>query len=316
MKIKGLILPIAAGICLVYSVVSIAQTQPDRILTNPPQPPPRSAFESTIAAIGLIEPSSESIAIGSHRSGVVTAVGVGSGEKVTKGQVLFTLDHRDLDAQRKVSLARIAEATAQSSVARTSLEQAKRHLDSANSLADQRALSAEVRADRASEVARFGAQLASSDAAIALAKAELETVETDIARSTVTSPIDGTVLQVRVRQGEFINGGSSSDPRLVVGLIDPLHLRADIDEFEIGRLKPGAKAIATPRGDAGRKYDLVFVRYEPFVIPKHSLTGDSTERVDTRILQAIYQVQSPDTALFVGRQMDVFIESNPRNSEL
>jgi multidrug efflux pump subunit AcrA (membrane-fusion protein) len=315
MKIKGLILPIAAGICAVYAVVSIVHTQPERVLTEPPQLPPRSAFEHTIAAAGLIEPSSESIAIGSHRSGVVTTVSVRSGEKVAKDQILFTLDHRDLDANRKVSLARIAQSSAEIGTTRALLEQAKRRLDSANALTDPRALSAEDRADRASEVARLEAQLVSSEAAVTLAKAELETVETEIARSTVFAPIDATVLQVRLRQGEFIDGGSAGDPRLVLGLIDPLHLRADIDEFEIARLKTGAKAIATPRGDAGRKFELEFVRYEPLVIPKRSLTGDSTERVDTRILQAIYRVKSSDATLFVGQQMDVFIESNPRASE-
>jgi multidrug resistance efflux pump len=225
------------------------------------------------------------------------------------------LDHRDLDASRKVSLARIAQSTAEIGSARALLDQAKRRLDFANALKDPRALSAEDRADRASEVARLDAQLATSEAAIALAKAELESVETEITRCTVTSPIDATVLQVRIRQGEFINGDSSGEPRLVVGLIDSLHIRADIDEFEIASLKSGAQAVAIPRGDAGRKFELEFVRYEPLVIPKRSLTGDSTERVDTRILQAIYRVKSPDSTLFVGQQMDVFIESNPRNTK-
>ena len=52
-----------------------------------------------------------------------------------------------------------------------------------------------------------------------------------------------------------------------------------------------------------------FVRFEPFVLPKKSLTGDSTERVDTRVLQVIYRVDSDALALFVGQQMDVFIEA-------
>ncbi len=315
MKIKGLVLPAAAGICLVYAAVSIAQSNPKRILTDPPQSPPRSIFQHTIAAVGLLEPSSESIAIGSHRSGVVTKVNVIAGDKVTKDQVLFTLDYRDLSAQRKTSLARIAQANAENRSTKVLLDQAVRRLKSANSLTDQRALATEERDDRASECARLEAQLASSEAAIALAQAELETVETEITRSNVTSPLDGTVLQVRVREGEFIEGGSRNDPRLIVGKIDPLHLRADIDEFEISRLKSGAKAIASPRGDSERKYELEFVRYEPFVIPKKSLTGDSIERVDTRVLQGIYRVVSPDDRLHVGQQMDVFIDSNPRNTD-
>jgi len=43
------------------------------------------------------------------------------------------------------------------------------------------------------------------------------------------------------------------------------------------------------------------------VIPKKSLTGDSTERVDTRVLQVIYRVRDSKTAIFDGQQVDVYI---------
>jgi HlyD family secretion protein len=39
-------------------------------------------------------------------------------------------------------------------------------------------------------------------------------------------------------------------------------------------------------------------------------TGDSTERVDTRVLQVIYRVEDNSLPLFVGQQMDVFIETS------
>jgi hypothetical protein len=57
------------------------------------------------------------------------------------------------------------------------------------------------------------------------------------------------------------------------------------------------------------KAPLQFVRFEPFVVPKRSLTGDSTERVDTRVLQIIYRIQRDDVPLFVGQQLDVFIDA-------
>jgi hypothetical protein len=58
------------------------------------------------------------------------------------------------------------------------------------------------------------------------------------------------------------------------------------------------------------RYPLKFVRVEPFVIPKKSLTGDNTERVDTRVLQVIFSLDRPDgTPLYVGQQVDVFIEA-------
>jgi len=63
------------------------------------------------------------------------------------------------------------------------------------------------------------------------------------------------------------------------------------------------------RGNADLKASLQFVRFEPFVVPKRSLTGDSTERVDTRVLQVIYRVERDDMPLFVGQQLDVFIDA-------
>ena len=45
------------------------------------------------------------------------------------------------------------------------------------------------------------------------------------------------------------------------------------------------------------------------MIPKKSLTGDSTERVDTRVLQVIYRVKDQNASLYVGQQMDVYIKT-------
>ena len=45
------------------------------------------------------------------------------------------------------------------------------------------------------------------------------------------------------------------------------------------------------------------------MIPKKSLTGDNTERVDTRVLQVIYEVEGDSGPLFVGMQVDVFLET-------
>ena len=73
-------------------------------------------------------------------------------------------------------------------------------------------------------------------------------------------------------------------------------------------MREGAHATGHVRGNADLKAPLQFVRIEPFVVPKRSLTGDSTERVDTRVLQIIYRVERDDMPLFVGQQLDVFID--------
>ena len=100
-----------------------------------------------------------------------------------------------------------------------------------------------------------------------------------------------------------------STPLILMGNIDPLYVRVDVDENDAHRMRPDASATANPRGDPARTIALKFVRIEPFVIPKRSLTGDTTERVDTRVLQVLYsfdRAQAP--YVWPGQQMDVHID--------
>ena len=77
-----------------------------------------------------------------------------------------------------------------------------------------------------------------------------------------------------------------------MGRLKPLHVRVDVDEHEAWRVRPDAKATAAVRGNAeSESRRSTFVRFEPFVVPKKSLTGESTERVDTRVLQVIYRIE-------------------------
>jgi hypothetical protein len=97
---------------------------------------------------------------------------------------------------------------------------------------------------------------------------------------------------------------------VVLGDTDVLHVRVDIDENDIHRFRPGMRAVAKLRGDPTQAYPLRFVRVEPYVIPKKALTGDNTERVDTRVLQVIYAIDAPGAALYVGQQFDAFLAAD------
>ncbi|HMC21237.1 MAG TPA: secretion protein HlyD, partial [Thermoanaerobaculia bacterium] len=99
-------------------------------------------------------------------------------------------------------------------------------------------------------------------------------------------------------------------PLIILGNIKPLYVRVDVDEHEAARVHPDAAAVAALRGDASIRSPLRFVRIEPLVVPKRALTGDSSERVDTRVLQVLYELERSDPRFFVGQQMDVFIEGH------
>ena len=134
------------------------------------------------------------------------------------------------------------------------------------------------------------------------------------ANSSVKTPIDGAILKVNVRLGEYAQAGVLSDPLMTMGSLDPLHVRVDIDETETWRIRPDHTALARLRGNPDISTPLTFVRFEPYVLPKRSLTGDTTERVDTRVLQALYEFAPSEFPAFVGQQVDVFIAAPSRKS--
>jgi multidrug resistance efflux pump len=158
----------------------------------------------------------------------------------------------------------------------------------------------------------LAAQRREAQAKLAQAKAALEGAQADLDKTVVRAPVDGVILKVNVRPGEYAQAGVLASPLMTMGRDDPLHVRADIDETEAWRVRPESPAMARLRGNPAISVPLSFVRFEPYVLPKKSLSGDMSERVDTRVLQVIYAFAPKDFPAFVGQQVDVFIKATGR----
>ncbi|HZR17687.1 MAG TPA: efflux RND transporter periplasmic adaptor subunit [Verrucomicrobiae bacterium] len=306
---KKVILPLIALAALSFGIVSVVRSQPRSQANLPPSPPPVSPYAHAVAAEGLVEASSENISIGTPLSEVVAEVPVVVGQVVKCGEPLFKLDVRQLQADLAARRADLLVAQRQVKVDATLVEDAQQQLDFADTLSDKRAISSEELSKRRFASGTAKARLEAARAQVAAAEAQVKSVETQIERSVVRSPIDGEVLQVKIHVGEYAPASVTATPLVLLGRLKPLNIRVDVDEHEAWRVSPSAKAVATVRGNAELKTPVGFVRFEPFVLPKKSLTGDSTERVDTRVLQVIYRVDNDALPLFVGQQMDVFIEA-------
>ena len=123
--------------------------------------------------------------------------------------------------------------------------------------------------------------------------------------------MDGEILQLNVRLGQFA-AMTWKEPMIVLGDINRLHVRVDIDENDLPYFSQGAEAVATLKGRPQVRFALKFVYVEPYVIPKQSLTGYNSERVDTRVLQVIYALpEERPVDVYVGQQMDVYLKAAP-----
>jgi multidrug resistance efflux pump len=344
---KRAILPIVAAVAAILGMISVARTRPKRESTVPPSAPPTSSFEQVVAGVGLVEANSENIDVSCAVSGMVTQLYVKAGDRVGQGQRLFSLDDRDLRADQQVKrsalegararLAKLEQEPRAEDVppseervreAQASLADAEVQVRLIESVTDKRAVRdedvqrrrlaykaaqarlAEVEAQlKLLKAGAWAPDIAVAKSEVAQAEAQVKMAETNIDRLTMRAPIAGVILQNKVRLGQFAQCGPISEPLMILGSVTPLHVRVDVDEHDAWRVRGGALAVASPRGNGSIRIPMEFVRFEPYVVPKKSLTGDSTERVDTRVLQIIYRVKDQDASLYVGQQMDVYIEA-------
>jgi multidrug resistance efflux pump len=93
---------------------------------------------------------------------------------------------------------------------------------------------------------------------------------------------------VKVRPGEYAQAGPLATPLMLIGDVSKVHVRVDIDENDAWRVRRDAPAVATVRGNRDLKTNLRFVRIEPYVVPKKSLTARARSASDTRVLQVLY----------------------------
>lgn len=305
---KRLILPLLALVAVGYASWSIVRNQPVPLKADPPSPPPASVFSHTIAAVGIIEPNSEAVAIGTALAGVVERILVQVGDTVKEGDALFQLDARHLQAELGVRQAALETARAKVTTAETGKSDAVDQMDRAKKLGGGSVISTDELMRRQFAVQVAEARLGEALAEVAAAQAQVRATETEIERSTVRAPMDADVIQIKVRIGEYAPAGQTAEPLMVIGKLRPLHVRVDVDEHEGWRVRAAASATAHVRGNADLRTPLKFVRVEPMVVPKRSLTGDNTERVDTRVLQVIYEITDAQLPLYVGQQMDIFID--------
>ena len=339
-------LPLLAAAALLFAArhVVVADQEPPK--ESPPVEPSRTPFKSSLAGAGVIEPKSENISIGSHLPGVVTEVFVDVNTEVEAGQKLFRLDDRQLRAELEVRQAMLSSALASQEKirnqprpeelpitearveeARVAVEDARAQFARTEQGYRTGAVAEDEFVKRKYAVATANAQLAKAESElkllkagawkpdllvaesqVKLARAQLLQTETELKRLEVTAPVRGRVLQKNVRPGEYV-GIPPGQALMVIGDLSTMHVRMDVDENDISRFKKDLPGKAITRGANKREVSLKFVRVEPYVVPKKALTGSGTERVDTRVMHVIYAIQGNDPNLYVGQQVDVYLDT-------
>jgi HlyD family secretion protein len=297
-----------------------------------------------IAGNGIVEPMDRETKVSAHVQGRIAAILVNEGSTVEKGTALVQLDN---DAERAavdaaegevgVANAEYARAArglrredvdavvadtdstkARASISTASLERIESlakngsatpdELDRARNqaTADKSAvLAAEARkraalaGGRAEDVMVAAARVKSAIARREQAKATLE-------RLTVRAPIAGRILQIRSRAGEYFNP-QGAEPLVIMGDTSKLRVRMDVDERDISRVSVGSAAFATVISLPGKRFSGHVVEIGKRMGRKNIRTDDPVERIDTKILEVVFELDAPE-GLLTGLRVTSYIE--------
>lgn len=254
-------------------------TQPDKP-HNELTLPPSSPYENNVSGVGIVEANSKNIQVGTFLAGVIDKVFVCEGDVVKKGDPLFSLDART--------------ATADVTLHRVKLAMAKDQFDRVQGMKSGMAISSEEKANRGF--------------ALQEAQASLDAAQVILDKSTVYAPISGLIMKVRAKEGERVSEQSHASGVILMGNHKPLYVRVQIDENDMWRFQSKTPTMAFLKSNKDKKYPLKFVRVEPYALPKSQLSGDLNERVDTRIVEVLYEIETDTSNLYIGQELDVFIQ--------
>jgi RND family efflux transporter MFP subunit len=296
-----------AGIGLAVSLV-LRQ----RVVEPAPAPvvaPSSAPFPDTIGARGILEAVDENVRVAPAVAGLVSEVRVKVGDLVKQGDLLFSQDNREAESERLAQEAAAVALEAALKEAEVSVADRTDQWQRMEQLGVNRVASVEEKQRTLFALRSAEARLTSARAQLEASRALSSRARTRCALLEVRAPRDGTVLQVNIRAGEYLVPGVG-EQALLLGQIQELQLRADVDEDNATRVKPGCSAVAYVKGQRLEGVPLRFVRIEPYIVPKRALAGESSERVDTRVLQVIFRLERPQIPLYVGQQMDVFLNGS------
>ena len=333
-------LAVLGGAAIFYLPRAASHTAP----ANPAQTRSDSSreAESRIAAPGVVEAASEEVAVRAEIPGRLTSIPVEEGEHVSRQQIIATVDQsiareRVEAAEAEVKL-RQAELTGllnganqlqrlevwvHMKQAETAVAQARAEYERRKTLFEQGAISQEeveraatdlTAAQQRDEEATLhrrmiGAKAVDTDrersaAALAAAKANLEEARTLFSKTIIRAPLGGVVVHRYLRPGELVS--QTSSPILTIADLSQLRVRAEIDEADVGSVRLAQRAYVTAPAYGDRRFDGRVIRVANALGRKNVSTGDPTERVDTKVLETLIELD-PGTSLPLGLRVTCYL---------
>lgn len=202
-------------------------------------------IQNSITATGSVEPV-DTVAVGTQVSGIIDKIYVDFNSTVKKGQVLAVLDAKNLTSTLNSAKANLQSAQANLQSANAALGYQRANYNRYKALYQKGLVSANDFESARLSYRQAEEQVAMIKESVVAAQESVRTAQTNLGYATIVSPIDGTIINKYVAEGQTV-AASFSTPELfgVARDLKKMQVLADVDEADIGDVRPGESATFT-----------------------------------------------------------------------
>jgi len=229
-------------------------------MTHNPLPALSISFLLTMSSVSyaaaqfdcLMEPI-QTVEISSPVVGLLDKVQVHRGDKVTKGQIIATLESRAEAAS--TALARFkSEMVAPTRTAESKIEFSKRKFQRRRDMQEKNYMSGQERDEAESEMKLAESELQLAQENRQMAKLEWQQQSSLLNLRTIRSPFDGVVVNQILYPGEIVEPGGQKKAILKLAQLDPLRVHVILPMAVFGKIKHGMDVSVNPEAPVGGRY--------------------------------------------------------------
>jgi HlyD family secretion protein len=239
-KSRKVVYFILGGAVVLFVVVAVALHGRKPPISVQTENISRHNITEMVVASGKIQPVTQ-VTISPEVAGEIIALPVKEGDQVKKGDLLLRIKPANYQAARDSSAASYQSAIANKNLAQAQLEKAEAEYKRNVELFHQKLVSESVFQDvkTSYEVAKL--QLETATHQVDQSKFGLDNATADLNKTTIYSPIDGTVVNLSSQLGERVLGTSFNKGTEIMTIADlsEMEARVDVGEMDVVLMKPG-----------------------------------------------------------------------------
>jgi macrolide-specific efflux system membrane fusion protein len=225
---------------------------------KPPEPPSAAValadITQTVQAAGVLQARTK-VDVGAQVSGQVQTLHVELGQQVKKGDALVSLDPEIARTTLAQAQASVAQQQALIERLRVDMESAQRELARQKRLMAAQATAGQELENAQSQVDRLAADFKGQQATLQRLQADLAKAQVNLGYTRITAPIDGTVVNIPVQQGQTVIAVQITPVMVSLAQMDVITVRARVPEADVYAVKVGQVAKFSTLSGQGKKYE-------------------------------------------------------------